>query len=174
MVRRGSAATNAMAAARATAEANTMPHGSSANKQSKSSHTPQPGDAEIDAALLRGERLRKILPRAASARYDRKVHMIVVTFTNGAIISFPPALVQGFSTADAEQLADIRILRGGAGLHWEALDTDLAVAGLLNQVFGTRKALARLAGRVRSPAKATAARANGRKGGRPPKVMHAD
>ena len=126
-------------------------------------------DAEIDAATVRGEELRKIQPRAASARYDRKLRQIVVRYTNGATFSFPPALVQGLSGAPADKLADIRILGRGFGLHWEALDTDLTVPGLVDYVFGARKVAAQLAGRVKSPAKSKAARANGAKGGRPRK-----
>jgi hypothetical protein len=71
---------------------------------------------------------------------------------------------------DAE-LADIEILGSGHGLHWPALDADFTVPGLLMGVFGTRawmaSELARRAGQAKSPAKAAAARANGRKGGRP-------
>lgn len=134
---------------------------------------PHPVDAQADAAALRAERLKKILPRATLARYDRKLRMIVVTFANGAVFSFPPALVRGFSTASAEQLANIRILRNGAQLRWEELDTEIAVAGLLNQVFSTRKILARIAGQVRSPVKTAVAQANGAKGGRPRKVEKA-
>jgi hypothetical protein len=126
-------------------------------------------DAEIDAATARGEHLRKIQPRAASARYDHKLRLIVVKYTNGATFSFPPALVQGLSGAPADKLADIRILGRGFGLHWEALDTDLTVPGLVDYVFGAHKVRARLAGQVKSPAKSKAARANGAKGGRPRK-----
>jgi len=126
-------------------------------------------DAEIDAATARGEELRKIQPRAASARYDRKLRQVVVKYTNGATFSFPPALVQGLSGAPADKLADIRILGRGFGLHWEALDTDLTVPGLVDYVFGARKVAARLAGQAKSPAKSKAARTNGAKGGRPRK-----
>jgi hypothetical protein len=126
-------------------------------------------DAEIDAATARGEQMLKIQPRAASARYDRKLREIVVKYTNGATFSFPPALVQGLSGAPADKLADIRILGRGFGLHWESLDTDLTVPGLVDYVFGARKVRARLAGQAKSPAKSKAARANGVKGGRPRK-----
>lgn len=172
MARRSSAATSAMAAARAAAavEQVTAKPVSIADRE-----TPKlsAADAQIDAALLRGERLKKVLPRATAARYDRKARMIVVTFANGAIFSFPPALVQGFSKATAEELAAVRILGNGASLNWQALKTDLAVTGLLNQIFGSRKVLARLAGQVRSPAKTATARANGAKGGRPRKPARA-
>jgi predicted butyrate kinase (DUF1464 family) len=58
-------------------------------------------------------------------------------------------------------------------LHWEDLDADLSVPGLLLSSIGRSERLselARLAGRAKSPAKAAAARANGAKGGRPRKV----
>ena len=61
------------------------------------------------------------------------------------------------------------MLGTGTGLHWEALDADLSVPGLLAGLFGTRAFMARQAGRATSPAKAAAARANGARGGRPRK-----
>lgn len=50
-----------------------------------------------------------------------------------------------------------------------ALDVDFTVPGLMAGIFGTRVAMARRAGQATSPAKAAAARKNGRKGGRPPR-----
>jgi hypothetical protein len=134
---------------------------------------PEVSDAEIDAALARGKAKSETEPRAQSARFDRGLRKIVVTFTNGSEFSFPPELAQGLSGATDEQLGAIRILGRGHGLHWEALDTDLTVLGLVDQVFGTRKFMAQQAGRVKSSAKAAAARENGAKGGRPPKPVHA-
>ena len=55
-------------------------------------------------------------------------------------------------------------------IRWDALDVDLSVPGLLFSAIGPRERfshLASLAGRARTDAKARAARANGRKGGRP-------
>jgi hypothetical protein len=69
-------------------------------------------------------------------------------------------------------LAAVEILGNGYGLHWEALDADISVPGLLAGIFGTKAYMARLAGRTKSPAKAAAARANGAKGGRPRKVAN--
>jgi len=61
----------------------------------------------------------------------------------------------------------------GFNLHWPKLDVDIYVPALVAGIFGTqdwmRKALARQAGRSTSAAKTTAARENGRKGGRPRK-----
>ena len=123
----------------------------------------------IRAALERGRIARQSEPRAASARYDAALDRVIVDLTNGCTFSFPPRLAQGLETASAAQLADVEILGAGYGLHWEALDADLSVPGLLAGLFGTRAFMARQAGRATSEAKAAAARANGRKGGRPRK-----
>jgi len=124
-------------------------------------------DARIDAALQRGKDAALNEPRAAFARYDRKLGRMIVELTNGCTFSFPPHLAQGLETATEDQLAQVEILGRGYGLHWEALDADLSVPGLLVGLFGTRSHMARLAGRATSPAKAAAARENGAKGGRP-------
>jgi len=58
-------------------------------------------------------------------------------------------------------------LGAGYGLHWEDLDVDLSVPGLLSGLLGTAGYMAGRAGRSTSPAKAAAARANGARGGRP-------
>jgi hypothetical protein len=130
-------------------------------------------DAEIDAALERGKVMRQSEPRAAKARYDRGRGRIVVDLTNGCTFAFPARLAQGLESASDDELAAVEILGAGFGLHWEALDADLSIPGLLAGVFGTRAHMARIAGRTTSPAKAAAARANGAKGGRPRKTAEA-
>jgi hypothetical protein len=124
-------------------------------------------DAAIDLALARGRAARVAEPRAVSARYDAQHGRGVVDLTNGCAFSFPPGLVQGLQDADDAGLAAVEILGAGYGLHWEALDVDVAVPGLLAGMFGTRAFLAREGGQVSTPRKAAAARANGAKGGRP-------
>lgn len=126
-------------------------------------------DAQIDAALARGRQALESEPRAASARYDRRLGRLVVELTNGCTFAFPPRLAQGLEAATDEELEKVEILGLGYGLHWEALDVDLSMPGLLAGLFGTRAHMARRAGQATSPAKAAAARANGVKGGRPRK-----
>lgn len=127
-------------------------------------------DAEIDAALERGRTAATSEPRAQSVRYDRKTDRIVVDLANGSTFAFPPQLAQGLERATPDQLAQVEILGNGYGLHWEALDADFSVPGLLGGLFGTSAYMARRGGQTRSPAKAAAARANGAKGGRPRKA----
>jgi hypothetical protein len=73
------------------------------------------------------------------------------------------------SAAPAE-IGAVEILGRGGGLHWERLDLDLGVPALVSSIFAGREWMAELGragGRRSSAAKATAARRNGRKGGRP-------
>jgi hypothetical protein len=128
-------------------------------------------DDEIDAALERGGTARLTEPRAASSHYDPAFGRVVIDLTNGCTFSFPPRLAQGLEAATEDQLAQIEILGAGYGLHWEALDADLSVPGLLAGLLGTQAYMARRAGQATSPAKAAAARANGVKGGRPRKAV---
>jgi hypothetical protein len=127
-------------------------------------------DAEIAAATERGRLYRETYPHAIAARYDRKADRVIVELTSGATFAFPPRLVQGLAGATPDQLAEVEVLGAGSGLHWETLDVDYSVPGLVNGLFGTAKWMAGQAGRASSPAKAAAARANGAKGGRPRKA----
>jgi len=124
-------------------------------------------DAAIEAALERGRIASVREPRAVAACYDRKSGRVIVDLANGCTFAFPPRLAEGLETATDDQLSAIEILGNGHGLHWEALDVDLSLPGLLAGIFGTRAYMARRAGQATSPAKAAAARANGAKGGRP-------
>ena len=124
-------------------------------------------DVEIDAAAERGRIVSTSEPRAAAVRYDRRHERIVVDLTNGCTFMFPPRMAQGLETATDDQLAQVEILGAGYGLHWEALDADFSVPGLLAGRFGTAAYMARQAALTNSEGKAGAARANGAKGGRP-------
>lgn len=128
-------------------------------------------DAEIDTASERGRIVRETEPRARKAYYDRNNDRIVIELMNETTFSFPPRLAQNLKTATADQLAAVEIIGDGFGLHWEELDTDFTVSGLVSGIFGTRSYMARLAGQATSPAKAIASRANGAKGGRPRKAV---
>jgi hypothetical protein len=126
----------------------------------------------IADAERRGEAVSADEPRAASARYDAASGRVMVELTNGCGFLFPARSVQGLETATDDALAEVEVLGLGIGLHWEQLDVDVSVPGLLAGLFGTKawmdRQRAARAGTARSPAKAEAARRNGAKGGRPP------
>ncbi len=134
-------------------------------------------DVEIGAARRRGEALAADEPRAVSARYEPGDGRVIVELANGCSFAFPARALMGLEAARDEDLAQVEVLGAGHGLHWEALDADFSVPGLLTGLFGTRawmaREQARHAGQATSAAKAAAARANGAKGGRPRKVRAA-
>ena len=117
------------------------------------------------------------IPHALSARYDRRIGRIVVSLSTGLEISFSPRDAQGLETATWKQLREIEIDPPGFGLHFPALDADLYIPALLEGFFGSKRWIAgRLGatgGRSKSAAKVSAARKNGRSGGRPRKIATA-
>jgi len=135
-------------------------------------------DGVSDTGLKRAEQVGEAMLaselRASAARFDAATGRVVVELVNGCLYAFPAALVEDLQGAGAGDLAEVRVDGLGFNLRFPALDVDLYVPALVAGIFGTRKwmtrELARIAGRARSPAKASAARANGAKGGRPRKV----
>ncbi|MEM1254769.1 MAG: DUF2442 domain-containing protein [Cyanobacteria bacterium P01_H01_bin.21] len=77
-------------------------------------------------------------PRAVSAHYDTNSGLIVILLKSGAVYSFPSTIAQGLTNADAKLLAEVEITPAGDGLHWETLDVDFTVKGLLAGIFGTK------------------------------------
>lgn len=128
---------------------------------------------QIPAARDRNARERREGRRAVAAYYDRPTGRVMMELTSGFVFGFPAKAIPALAGASPTQLAAVELSPGGSGLHWEALDADLSVPGLLLSSIGRAERLselARLAGRATSPAKTAAARANGAKGGRPPKA----
>ena len=110
-------------------------------------------------------------PCAVNAHYDKRSKSVVVELATGVVVQIPFKLLQGLADASPRDLAAVTLSPRGTALHWEKLDADFSVAGLLAGVFGTQTWMAeigRKGGRAKSAAKAADARANGQKGGRPP------
>ena len=111
---------------------------------------------------------------ATAARYDHKANRLIVSLHNGVELTVPVHLIQDLADAAPGQLSTIEITPSGLGLHWPDIDADVYVPGILAGTFGTKSWMASVmgekGGRVRSEAKAEAARENGRKGGRPKKI----
>ena len=57
--------------------------------------------------------------------------MMKVSLTDGRVLSVPLAWFPRLSSASPEQRARCQIGAGGRGLHWDELDEDLSVAGLM-------------------------------------------
>lgn len=111
-------------------------------------------------------------PRAKSAYYDANSDRIVIELRNKTSFLFPPELVQGLAGASLDDLMQVEVTPSGQGLHWETLDVDMSIPSLMMGIFGTKAWMAELGSRggsATSTAKATAARQNGKRGGRPRK-----
>ena len=127
-------------------------------------------DDELAQAKRRWEAERAERPIPSSVHFDGPSERVVVDFTNGASFIFPARSVEGLEEATAEELAEVALL-GETGLHWETLDVDYTISGLMSGIFGTKAFMdaRRRGGQSRSEAKVAASRANGTKGGRPRK-----
>lgn len=133
-------------------------------------------DEQFEAAKQRGEeRLRG--PRAIAARYDAGRGRVVITLSTGVELGLAPRDLEGLAGASVEELRVIEVEGMGLGVRFPRLDADLYVPALLEGVLGSRRWMAaRLGaggGQARSAAKATAARENGQRGGRPRKTAAA-
>jgi hypothetical protein len=129
---------------------------------------------EFTAATRRAAERRATGPIAVAARYDRRRDRVVVSLNNGLELAFPPRIAQGLEHAVPADLTDIELSSSGFGVHFPKLDAHLYLPALLQGVFGSKAWMAAqlgaAGGRARSAAKTAAARANGKRGGRPRKV----
>lgn len=128
-------------------------------------------DAELTQAKQTWQQERAGRPVPASVRFDIGSERIIVEFTNGSAFLFPARAVEGLEKATSEQLSEVELL-GETGLHWESLDVDYTIQGLMQGIFGSKAFIEaqRRGGQSRSDAKIAASRANGAKGGRPKKI----
>lgn len=140
-------------------------------------------EAELADQLARAEARKagreargEVEPAATAVRYDRAGRKFTVELANGTAFIFPADLCQALRGSSDDDLAAVELTPGGYGLHWEPLDADLGIAGLLTGFFGSRSWMDSLrremqakGGRAKTAAKAAAVRENGKKGGRPRK-----
>src|ERR1051326_1968703 len=126
---------------------------------------------EFDLATKRAERRHSTGPAAVAARSDRGRDRGVGELGRGHGGALPPRRGERAHPSD---LVAIEISPSGFGLRFPKIDVDLWLPALLEGVFGSRRWMAaRLGargGKAKSKAKARAARANGKLGGRPRKA----
>lgn len=121
----------------------------------------------------RGEEALKTEIQAHAARYDRKTNRLVIELKNGATHIVPCALIQGLHDAAPKDIAAVELGPRGASLHWEKLDQDFTVGGLVRGIFGTKKWMEKLkrgGGRLKAKFKSAPpahGRSNGKKGAQP-------
>jgi hypothetical protein len=125
----------------------------------------------FELANQRAKELKASVPKAVSARYDRKNKSIEIRLSSNLKVSFSPRDAQGLEAATPSQLQEIEISPSGFGIHFPKLDADLYLPAILQGFFGSRNWMAarlgQVGGKSRSVAKRAASRANGKLGGRP-------
>lgn len=130
-------------------------------------------DRTFNAANQRGAATQATFPAAVAVGYDRRSARVVVKLASGLHITFAPRDVQGLEQAQPDDLTGAEISPSGLGIHYPKLDADIYLPALLEGFLGTQRWMAaqrgKAGGSATTPAKAAAARANGKLGGRPRK-----
>jgi len=130
--------------------------------------------AEMKRAELAAREREKTATKIRKVKYDPERDALVVDLSTAVTLIVPRALIPGFAKATPASVSDVAIDPGSESLWSDTVDdgvlleqlVQIAAGDELLQVLGGR-----VAGRRRSPAKASAARTNGAKGGRPPLGM---
>jgi hypothetical protein len=128
-------------------------------------------ETQFTAASRRGAERRQQQSLATSVGYD-PVRGVQIELNNGCLVCVPLRLLPELAGAARKDLRRVHILGIGQAIEWPTLDQQFDVLQLVADAVGARALMAKLGqrgGRVTSQAKAEAARANGRKGGRPRK-----
>jgi hypothetical protein len=127
-------------------------------------------DDDYSRAIARGrEALER--PHVVAARYLPDEHLMELRYSSGWVLRFDPRETPVTKDVPERALAGAYVTPGGDGLIFD--DAAVSIPGLVSRLIPPEVAWAAVAsmrGQVRSAAKSEAARLNGLKGGRPPKV----
>ncbi len=117
-----------------------------------------------------GEREAQDHSAVVGACYVPHRDALELEFVGGGTMTIPRRAIQELDNVPASALRAVTLSPAGDAISWRTLDVDIYVPGLVERAFGTRifaAASGRRGGKRTSRAKASAARANGAKGGRP-------
>ena len=130
-------------------------------------------DAELEQQIRDAELRTKnsTEPRAKSVHYDKQLDQFSLELLTGEKFNVNRDRFPDLIAASFEQVREVIVTPGGIGLHWKALDVDYSVPKIIASMLGPtwKQEFARKAGQAVSKHKASVARQNGRKGGRPRK-----
>ncbi len=130
-------------------------------------------DEDIRKANTKAAKRLSEEPHIVKAHYDSKLGRIILSLSSGAWFAFRPEDAQGLEDATPAQLKKIEITPSKFAIGFPLLDEWFSLEGMLKGRFGTRNWMAQrmgaAGGAARTEAKAAAARANGKLGGRPKK-----
>jgi hypothetical protein len=94
-------------------------------------------EQDIDAAMERA-RMVPDRPVAISATYNTALDIVILQLNNGRRLVIPREMLQGLTSATAEQLSDIEI-HCGVDIAWPQLDVDHYLPYLIEGSYGSDK-----------------------------------
>ena len=126
----------------------------------------------LDEAIRRGQVRHKSGLQATAVSFVEPC--LAVSFIDGSGVLLPVQHYPEFDDFDVEDFADLKVGFSGTALCHEGKDLHVSIAGMISAskplMDMAASVIASRNGRQSSAAKAEAARANGRKGGRPRKT----
>jgi hypothetical protein len=129
-------------------------------------------ESSLDKAIERGESRRKNSLQATAVTY--LAPWLAVLFEDGSGVLLPVANYPEFNDFEPKDYASLTVGYAGTALCHEGKDLHVSIAGMISAskplMAMAASVVASRNGRQSSAAKSEAARANGRKGGRPRKV----
>jgi hypothetical protein len=128
-----------------------------------------PSDAER-TEIQRAHEAMAAQQYAKSVRYDRRAKALRFVLRGGVEVAIPVGSIPYLKEATPAQLARVELYPTGEAIGLRELNVDLFVPSLVRDALGI-ELQQRRAARVKSAARAAAARANGKKGGRPRKAV---
>jgi hypothetical protein len=113
--------------------------------------------------------------RARAAWYDRTHDAVILLLSDGRVFGAERTRIPSLAEANPRQFRTLQVTEDGAFLWMPPFDLQISVDGLVTRLMESspatlRRSAARSTGATTSPAKADAARRNGRLGGRPRKA----
>ena len=128
-------------------------------------------EAVLDEAVRRGQVRPKSGLQATAVTFLEPC--LAVSFIDGSGVLLPVEHYPEFDSFEVEDFADLKVGFSGTALCHEGKDLHVSIAGMISAskplMDMAASVIASRNGRQSSAAKAEAARANGRKGGRPRK-----
>jgi hypothetical protein len=128
----------------------------------------------LDAAIKNGRKRRESLLQAKTVAYLAIAKSLMIGFSDDSAVLLPIRNYPELATLSKSELSRLSLGFGGSALCFHENDLHISIAGLIaasEPLMSMASVLtASRNGKLQSEAKATAARANGLKGGRPRKV----
>jgi hypothetical protein len=101
-----------------------------------------PLDAETEAmiaAALERAKHEPVPVTAVSVSFYKERRLLIVVLSSGQRLAIPQEDLQYLADANVEDASDVSIEMLGMGIHWEKLDLDFSVEGLIEGRRGNAK-----------------------------------